>query len=94
MTESYRDFTRKQIHSEFSSLDEFLRTWSSARKKREIIELLEAYGVSLDNLAQEVGKEYGDFDLICHIAWDQPPLTRKERADNVKKTKLLYQIRR
>ena len=85
VTESYRDFTRKQIQSEFSSLDEFLRTWSSARKKREIIELLEAYGVSLDNLAQEVGKEYGDFDLICHIAYDQPPLTRKERADNVKK---------
>ena len=85
VTESYRDFTRKQIRSEFSSLDEFLRTWNAARKKNEIIELLEEYGISIDNLAQEVGKEYGDFDLICHIAYDQPPLTRKERANNVKK---------
>ncbi|MBC2713816.1 MAG: DEAD/DEAH box helicase family protein [Desulfobacteraceae bacterium] len=85
VTESYRDFTRKQIRSEFSSLDEFLRNWNAANKKREIIELLEAYGISLDNLAKEVGKEYGDFDLICHIAYDQPPLTRKERANNVKK---------
>ncbi|MCG8620163.1 MAG: DEAD/DEAH box helicase family protein [Desulfobacterales bacterium] len=84
-TESYRDFTRKQIKSEFASLDEFLRHWDEADKKKAIIELLEEHGVVLDNLAQIVGKDFGDFDLICHIAYDQPPLTRKERAENVKK---------
>ena len=46
---------------------------------------LEEHGIVLDNLAEEVGRDYGDFDLICHIAYDMPPLTRKERADNVKK---------
>ena len=85
ITESYRDFTRKQIHSEFDSLDDFLRNWNGATKKQVIIELLEEHGIVLDNLAEVVGKEYGDFDLICHIAYDQPPLTRQERANNVRK---------
>jgi type I restriction enzyme R subunit len=85
ITESYRDFTRKQIRSEFASLDEFLQRWHSAKKKQVIIDLLEDYGIVLDNLAAEVGKDYGDFDLIAHIAYDQPPLTRRERANNVKK---------
>jgi type I restriction enzyme, R subunit len=85
VTESYRDFSRKQIHKEFASLDDFLRTWNTAEKKQAIIELLEEHGIILENLAEEVGKEYGDFDLICHIAYDRPPLTRKERANNVKK---------
>ena len=85
ITESYRDFTRKQIQSEFASLDEFLQRWHNAKKKQAIIDLLEDYGIVLDNLAAEVGKDYGDFDLIAHIAYDQPPLTRQERANNVKK---------
>ena len=85
ITESYRDFTRKQIQSEFASLDDFLQRWHSAKKKQAIIDLLEDYGIVLDNLAAEVGKDYGDFDLIAHIAYDQPPLTRQERANNVKK---------
>ena len=85
MTESYRDFSRKQVQKEFASLDDFLRRWSGAAKKKAIIELLEEYGVVLENLAEEVGREYGDFDLICHIAFDQPPLTRKERIEQVKK---------
>lgn len=85
ITESYRDFTRKQIKSEFASLDDFIRQWKTARKKQAIIDLLEEHGIILENLAELVGKDYGDFDLICHIAYDQPPLTRKERANNVKK---------
>ncbi|MFA7346602.1 MAG: DEAD/DEAH box helicase family protein [Desulfurivibrionaceae bacterium] len=85
ITESYRDFSRKQIKSEFATLDDFLRRWNSAQKKQIILELLEEHGIVLDNLAEEVGRDYGDFDLICHIAYDQPPLTRKERANNVKK---------
>lgn len=85
ITESYRDFTKKQVHQEFSSLDEFLKKWNDASKKQAIIDLLEEHGVVLENLADIVGKEFGDFDLICHVAFGQPPLTRRERANNVKK---------
>lgn len=66
-------------------MDEFIRTWNDAEKKQVIIEELEEHGVLLENLAAEVGKDFGDFDLLCHIAFEQPPLTRKERANNVKK---------
>ena len=62
-----------------------MRKWSESQKKEAIIKELEDYGIELDKLAEEVGKDYGDFDLICHIAYDAPPLTRRERADNVKK---------
>jgi len=85
ITESYRDFSRNQIHTEFDSLDEFLKKWNSTAKKQTIIELLEDHGIFLENLTEEIGKDYGDFDLICHIAYDQPPLTRQERANNVRK---------
>ncbi len=85
ITESYKEFSRKQIKSEFASLDDFLARWNSAKKKQAVIDELEEHGIVLVNLATEIGKDYGDFDLICHIAWDQPPLTRKERANNVKK---------
>lgn len=85
VTESYRDFTKKEVRKEFASLDEFLRKWKEAEKKEAIIDLLEEHGVVLENLAEIVGKDYSDFDLILHVAFDQPPLTRKERANNVKK---------
>lgn len=85
ITESYRDFTRKQVHAEYATLGDFLKSWNSANKKQVIIEMLEEHGIVLENLADEIGKDYGDFDLICHIAFDMPPLTRKERANNVKK---------
>ncbi len=85
VTESYRDYSRKNILKEYSSLDDFLQKWSLTKKKTAIIEALAEYGIELPKLAQEVGKDYGDFDLICHIAFDQPPLTRRERANNVKK---------
>lgn len=85
VTESYKDYSRNCIRKEFASLDDFLTKWHSSKKKAAIIEELAEYGIELPKLAQEVGKDYGDFDLICHIAFDQPPLTRKERANNVRK---------
>lgn len=85
ITESYKGFTKKQVKQEFASLDDFLRKWNDADKKQVIINLLEEHGIILENLAELVGKDYGDFDLICHVAFDQPPLTRKDRANNVKK---------
>lgn len=88
VTESYKDFSRKTILAKYESLDNFLTQWNAAQKKAAILEELKKHGILLENLASDMGakaKEYGDFDLICHIAWDQPPLTRKERANNVKK---------
>ena len=85
ITESLKDFTKKTVRKEFSSLDVFLKKWKEAERKQAIIEELEEAGVLLEALAEEVGKDYGPFDLICHIAFDKPPLTRKERAEQVKK---------
>lgn len=85
ITESYRDFARKAITSEFRSLDEFVRKWSQSDRKQAIIDVLEEHGIVLGNLQEAVGKDYGDFDLIAHIAFDAPPLTRRERAERVKK---------
>jgi len=85
ITESLRDYTRKTVKTKYASLDDFLRRWDSASKKQAIIQELEEQGVLFEPLADEVGKDFGPFDLICHVAYGQPPLTRKERAENVKK---------
>jgi type I restriction enzyme R subunit len=85
ITESLKDYTRNRIEQEFSSLDEFTQRWTAADRKQAIIEELEEHGILFEALADEVGKDFGPFDLICHVAFDQPPLTRKERADNVRK---------
>jgi type I restriction enzyme R subunit len=85
ITESYKEYSRNQIRKDYSSLDDFLKKWNATKRKEAIIKELEEYGIELPKLAQEVGLDYSDFDLICHIAYDQPPLTKKERANNVKK---------
>lgn len=85
ITESLVDYTKKNICKEYATLDEFLQKWNSADKKTAIIKELEAKGIFFDELQEEVSKDLDLFDLICHIAFDMPPLTRKERANNVKK---------
>lgn len=89
ITESLKDYTRNAVRKEYESLDQFLRRWTTAEKKLAIIEELRQQGVLLEALAEEVGKEIGKdcdaFDLICHVAFDQPPLSRRERAEQVKK---------
>lgn len=85
ITESLRDFTKKALKKRLASLDDFLRRWKSAEKKQIIIDELENEGLSLAFLAEEVGKDLDPFDLICHVAFDQPALTRRERADSVRK---------
>lgn len=89
ITESLKDYTRNAVRKEYASLDDFLRRWNSADKKQVLFEELEAQGVLLEALSEEVGKKYGKefdpFDLICHVAFDRPALSRKERADQVKK---------
>ena len=85
ITESLRDYTRKTVRQEYASLDAFLTAWRDADRKQAIIEELSSRGVFLDELAEQVGKGFDAFDLICHVAFDQPPLTRRERAERVKK---------
>ncbi|TLU53048.1 MAG: DEAD/DEAH box helicase [Chlorobium sp.] len=85
ITESLKDYTRKTLSKEFASLEDFLNRWNSAEKKQVIIEELTKEGVFFDALAEEINRDYDPFDLICHVAWDKPPLTRRERAEQVKK---------
>ena len=85
ITESLRDYTRRNILKNHASLDDFLTHWSHADRKQAIVEELEARGVLFAALQDEVGSAFDPFDLVCHIAYDKPPLTRKERADAVRK---------
>ena len=85
VTESLRDFTRKALKRRFASLDDFLRRWKATERKQAILEELEAEGLVLDTIAEELGTDLDPFDLICHVAFDAKPLTRRERAENVKK---------
>ncbi|WP_321930173.1 EcoAI/FtnUII family type I restriction enzme subunit R [Burkholderia cenocepacia] len=85
ITESLRDFTRIQIGKRYVSLDAFLQAWNDADKKQAIVAELEEQGILFDELAKEAGKDLDPFDLICHIAFGQKPLTRQERAENVRK---------
>ncbi len=86
ITESLKDYTRKTMLKDFESLDSFLKHWNEAEKKQVIIAELEEKGILLDALSEEVGKDFDPFDLICHVAFDRPPLSRKERAEKVKKS--------
>jgi len=85
ITESLRDYTRKSVLTNYTSLDSFLTSWKEADKKRAIVEELENHGVIFAALKDEVGSDFDPFDLICHVAFEQKPLTRRERAENVKK---------
>lgn len=85
VTESFKDYTRNTVKKCFSSLDDFTRKWQDSERKQVIIDELESEGVIWQALEEEVGKDMDPFDLICHVVFDQPPLTRKERANNVKK---------
>ncbi|MCX9011628.1 MAG: DEAD/DEAH box helicase family protein [Candidatus Methanoperedens sp.] len=85
ITESLKDYTRTTVRKEFASLDSFLNRWSKAQKKNLIIQELEGQGLLLHALEEEVGRDFDPFDLICHVVYDQPPLSRKERAEAVRK---------
>ena len=85
VTESLRDFTKRALRKRFASLDEFLKRWNTAERKQAILEELEAEGLPLDPIVEELGRDLDPFDLICHVAFDAKPLTRRERARNVKK---------
>jgi len=85
ITESIKDYTKQSVTEQYRTLNDFIRKWDDAEQKQAIIQELEEQGVIWEALEEEVGKEYEAFDLICHIVFGQPPLTRKERANNVRK---------
>ncbi|GAA4954718.1 DEAD/DEAH box helicase family protein [Algibacter agarivorans] len=85
ITESLKDYTKDNIKANFASLDDFIIKWRNSPKKSELLEELAEQGILYEALKEEIGNDMDVFDLICHIAFDQPPLTRKERANNVRK---------
>ena len=85
VTESLHDFTRKALQKRFASLGDFLQRWKGEQRKRVIIDELAEEGLALDVIVQEVNKDLDPFDLICHVAFDARPMTRCERAQNVRK---------
>ena len=85
ITTSLKDHTKEIIKEKFASMDDFLNKWNTTDRKEAIISELQEQGVMVEALYDAVNKEVDLFDLICHVAFDQPPLTRKERANNVKK---------
>lgn len=85
ITESLKDYSRKTVWKAYATLDDFLSAWNEAARKQVIVEELASRGLFFEELAEQVGHDYDAFDLICHVAFDRPPLTRRERADKVRK---------
>ena len=88
--ESIVDYTKENILGEYASLDNFIHNWTATQKKAEIRDLLRARGIDLEAMKDEQKmSDVDDFDFICHVAFDKKPLTRRERASNVKKRDFL-----
>ena len=85
ITESLKDYTKKSVIQQYTTIETFLNSWNKADKKKAIVEALEQQGIFFEALKEEIGKDFDPFDLICHVAFDAKPLTRKERVNNVKK---------
>ena len=85
VTEFTARLHQDELKRRFSTLDEFLLKWKTTERKQAILDEIAASGLPLDSIGEELGKDLDPFDLVCHIAFDQKPLTRRERADNVRK---------
>ncbi len=85
ITESLEDYTKKNVTRQYATLNAFLTSWTKAEQKTAILEELEEQGVLFDALQEQVGKDYDPFDLICHVVFGQPPMSRRERAAKVRK---------
>ena len=85
ITESFKDYTRKNIKNKYATLDTFLQAWNSAEKKSAIIAEMEKADIFMEELKANTKKDLDPFDMLCHIAYDKPPLTKRERIENVKK---------
>src|SRR5699024_446324 len=94
VTESLTDYTRKNILKEYASLESFLNRWNTEDKKQAIIDELTEAGVFLEAIRESEGlSDLDDFDLICHLAYDQPPLTKSERAKMLRNVVIFINIK-
>jgi len=84
ITESLKDYSRKTVNQAYATLDDFLSAWNAAERKQAVVEELAARGVFFDELAEQIGPDYDAFDLVCHVAFDRPPRTRRERVAQVR----------
>jgi type I restriction enzyme, R subunit len=85
ITQKLTDYTKEIVTEQYATLDEFLNKWNESDKKEAMVRELAEQGVPVEELTEAVDKNLDLFDLICHVAYDRPPLTRRERANNVKK---------
>ena len=85
ITESLEDYTKKNVTRQYATLSAFMNSWTKAEQKTVILEELEEQGVLFEALQEQVGKDYDPFDLICHVVFGQPPMSRRERAAKVRK---------
>lgn len=85
ITESLIDYTKKNVLNQYATLNDFLSAWGAAERKEVIIKEMEEHGILFSELCEQINQDLDPFDLICHIVFDQPPLTRRERANNVRK---------
>ena len=85
ITESLKQYSKDNIIREYHSIESFKKKWKTTTKKEELLQEMAEQGIFIEALREEAGRDLGAFDLICHVAFDMPPLTRRERADNVKK---------
>ncbi len=85
ITESLTDYTRRNVLNQYATLDDFLAAWNTSERKQAILDELAQQGILIEELQEQIGQEFDPFDLLCHVAFDMPPLTRRERANNVKK---------
>lgn len=85
ITESLIDYTKKNVLNQYATLDDFLSAWGAAERKEVIIREMEEHGILFSELCEQINQDLDPFDLICHIVFDQPPLTRRERVNNVRK---------
>lgn len=84
------DYTKENVRGEYASLDNFIQQWSAQEKKEAIRDLLRERGIDLEMMkADQDMCDVDDFDFICHVAFDRKPLTRRERANNVKRRDFL-----
>ena len=85
ITESLRDYTRRTVRNHYASLDEFVARWAESERKRAVVEEIESEGLTLQTISEELELDLDPFDLICHLAFDSNPITRKERVRSVRK---------
>ncbi|XXT80115.1 DEAD/DEAH box helicase family protein [Sorangium sp. So ce726] len=89
INESVREFSKKAVLGAYGTLDAFVQRWIHTERKRAVVDELIERGLLLDHLAEEIGREYAAFDLVCHVAFGQPPISRKQRASNLRQRKVL-----